>query len=48
MTVPDERWATLRDVGDAESVKLAEVLVTVSETIVVCATPPPVPLMVME
>ena len=41
--------ATETEVGEAETVKLAETgAVTVSETVVVCVTPPPVPVTVME
>ena len=46
VTDPDEFLVTFREVGDAESEKLAVVEVTVSETVVVLVTPPPVPVMV--
>jgi len=49
LDVPEPRRATETEVGEAESVKLAETgAVTVSDTVVVCVTPPPVPVTVME
>lgn len=48
VTAPEVLRVTLSDVGEAETVKLAVTPeVTVSETAVVCVSPPPVPVMVM-
>lgn len=47
VTEPDEFLVTLREVGDAESEKLAVLEVTVSETVVVLVRLPLVPVMVM-
>ena len=48
VAVPDEFLATVIEVGEAETVKPAgAVEVTVSETVAVCVTPPPVPVIVM-
>ena len=46
VTDPDEFLVTFREVGDAESEKVAVLEVTVSETVVVLVTPLPVPVMV--
>src|ERR1700739_2911925 len=44
---PDEPWVMLSEVVDGVSVKLAGAEeVTVSDTVVLCVTPPPVPVMV--
>jgi hypothetical protein len=46
--VPEEPWLIVSDEGDAEIVKLGEApVLTVSETLVVCVTPPPAPVTVM-
>jgi hypothetical protein len=48
VTVPDDLLATVIELGDAETLRPAVTPdVTVSETVVVCVTPPPVPVMVM-
>jgi hypothetical protein len=48
VTVPEERLAIVIEVGEAETVKPAVTpLVTVSETVVLCVRPPPVPVIVM-
>lgn len=47
VTLPDELLPMLSDVGEAEMLKVAAALVTVSETLVDAFTPPPVPLMPM-
>jgi hypothetical protein len=48
VTLPDELLATVIDPGDAETLSPAVTPeVTVRETVVVCVTPPPVPVIVM-
>lgn len=47
VTEPEDFLATLTEVGEAEMLKLADVLVMVSETVVDSFTPPPLPLMLM-
>ena len=47
VTLPDEFLVTLNEVGEAETVKLDAVLVTVSETVVVFIRLPLVPVIVM-
>lgn len=47
VTLPEDFLATLIEVGEAEMLKVAEVLVTVTEMVVVSMRPPPFPLMVM-
>lgn len=48
VTFPDELLATVIDPGDAETLSpVVTPEVTVRETVVVCITPPPVPVIVM-
>lgn len=48
VSLPDELLATVTDVGDAETLRPAVTPeVTVNETVVVCVTPPPLPVIVM-
>lgn len=48
VAVPEEFLATVIEAGDAERVKPAVTPeVTVSETVAVCVSPPPVPVIVM-